>query len=158
MIFVTVGTQLGFPRLIQMVDELAEQLGLGVVAQTGKTDYVAKRIKCYATMTPEQYDTFFKESELVIAHAGIGTILSAKKVEKPLIILPRVSSFGEHRNDHQLATAAAVKDVVGIYQVSNMDEMSSLLLMRERLLPAGEEASASRAMLVDRLRAYLATC
>ncbi|CAA0105584.1 Uncharacterised protein [Zhongshania aliphaticivorans] len=158
MIFVTVGTQLGFPRLIQMVDELAEQLGLGVVAQIGNTTYVPQNVEYHPSMTPEVYDACFEKADLIIGHAGIGTILAAKKMKKPLIILPRLAIMGEHRNDHQLATADAVNGVVGVYRVSDKEQMLLLLKRRTELLPAGENASVSRDMLIDSLRAFFVAC
>lgn len=158
MIFVTVGTQLGFPRLIKIVDELACELGVEVVAQIGNTAYVPQNIEYHPSMKPEVYDAFFEKADLIIGHAGIGTILTAKKMKKPLIILPRLAAMGEHRNDHQLATADAVNGVVGVYRVSDKEQLLLLLKRRGGLLPAGENASVSRDMLIDSLRAFLATC
>jgi UDP-N-acetylglucosamine transferase subunit ALG13 len=40
-----------------------------------------------------------------VAHAGMGSILTALEIGKPLVIMPRRAALGEHRNDHQLATA-----------------------------------------------------
>jgi len=47
----------------------------------------------------------------VIAHAGMGTILSALQFGRPLIVMPRLAQFGEHRNDHQLATARRLSEL-----------------------------------------------
>ncbi len=42
----------------------------------------------------------------IVAHAGMGTILTALEMGKPLLVMPRRAALGEHRNDHQLATAS----------------------------------------------------
>ena len=41
----------------------------------------------------------------MIAHAGMGSIITALELGKQIIIMPRRASLGEHRNDHQVATA-----------------------------------------------------
>ena len=46
-----------------------------------------------------------RDADAIVAHAGMGTILSALELGKPLLVMPRVAALGEHRNDHQLATA-----------------------------------------------------
>ena len=44
-------------------------------------------------------------AKAIVAHAGMGTILTALEMGKPLLVMPRRAALGEHRNDHQLATA-----------------------------------------------------
>lgn len=44
MIFVTVGTQLPFDRLIEMVDEAAPELDQEIFAQTGSGKYIPKTL------------------------------------------------------------------------------------------------------------------
>ncbi len=42
---------------------------------------------------------------MVIAHAGMGSIISALEIGKPIVVMPRRGSLRETRNDHQVATA-----------------------------------------------------
>ena len=42
----------------------------------------------------------------IVAHAGMGTILTALETGKRLLVMPRRAALGEHRNDHQLATVS----------------------------------------------------
>ena len=49
-------------------------------------------------------------ADAIVAHAGMGTILTALELGKPLLVLPRRASLGEHRNEHQLATARRFAD------------------------------------------------
>lgn len=106
MIFVAVGTQLPFDRLVRAVDQWAEQARHHeVVAQIGTGTYVPKFLTWERMIGPEAFRAYVEHCELVVAHAGIGTILSALELGKPVIVLPRKAEYGEHRNDHQLATA-----------------------------------------------------
>lgn len=128
MIFVTVGTQLPFDRLIQAVDEIAPLLGdEEIIAQTKGGEYVAKNIKCYEYIERERYMELFKSARLVVSHAGTGSILTAMKFHKNIIIMPRLASLREHRNNHQVHTANALKEHDNIKIVNRIDELRSIL-------------------------------
>lgn len=105
MIFVTVGEQLPFDRLIRTVDEWAGSSGKTVFAQIGRSDYKPKHISYKDFLTPEEFKEKFMVAEVIIAHAGMGTIISALELNKSLLVMPRQELLGEHRNDHQFATA-----------------------------------------------------
>jgi UDP-N-acetylglucosamine transferase subunit ALG13 len=105
-IFVTVGTQLAFDRMIEAVDEWAgANPGVAVFAQIGPGEYRPRHIGFSAFVSPQECKARMRESEAIVAHAGMGTILSALELGKPLLVMPRHASLGEHRNDHQIATA-----------------------------------------------------
>ena len=106
MIFATVGTQLPFNRLIRTLDEwAASNPEVEVFAQTGTTQYVPGSINWQSRMSPKEFELKLKQCSMVVAHAGIGSIISAMELGKPIIVMPRKASLSEHRNDHQLATA-----------------------------------------------------
>src|SRR5436190_2511423 len=106
MIFVTIGAQEPFDRLIKLVDEFAPQLkGIPIVAQISKSTYKVKNMKSFEFISPEEFEQYFQQATLLISHAGMGTIISALVNAKPLIVMPRLAKFGETRNDHQVATA-----------------------------------------------------
>ena len=46
---------------------------------------------------------------------------------KPLIVLARKSSLGEHRNDHQIATASKFVDTAGVIVLTNEQEITSAI-------------------------------
>src|SRR5687768_1666107 len=113
MIFVTVGTQGAFDRLISTMDQVAELLPhITFVAQvsTGGS-YKAKHMKALEFISPTEFDKYFSAAELVVSHAGMGTIISAFEREKPILVLPKLVKYGEHRNDHQLATAKRLESL-----------------------------------------------
>ena len=121
MIFVTVGTQLPFDRLVKAVDEWAGRTGAReVVAQTGPGQYQPMYLQHQPFVTPAEFKRYAAEAELIIAHAGMGSIISALGMGRPILVMPRVASLGEHRNDHQLSTARRFKEL-GRVQVA-MDE------------------------------------
>jgi UDP-N-acetylglucosamine transferase subunit ALG13 len=105
MIFVTVGEQLPFDRLIRTVDEWAGTSKKEVFAQIGRSVYMPKHIFHKAFLTPEEYTEKLLAADVIVAHAGMGTIITASELGKPILIMPRQAAFGEVRNDHQYSTA-----------------------------------------------------
>ena len=106
MIFLTVGTQLPFERLIQSMDEwAAKNPDVDVFAQVGETQYQSMHMTTQENLGPQEYQEKFNAASVVVSHVGMGTIISGLSVGKPMVLMPRQASLGEHRNDHQLATA-----------------------------------------------------
>ncbi len=106
-IFITTGTQEPFDRLVKAVDEIVGSIGdenLDISAQVCKTNYRPINFKTFDFVDPKTYEQIFDRSDLIVAHAGIGTILSALLNNKMLIVMPRRLDLKEHRNDHQLFT------------------------------------------------------
>ena len=98
MIFVTVGTQGQFNRLIRTVDEWAGSRGrTNVFAQTGQSDYRPKHIRSKPFIDPTEFRKRVETASLVIAHAGMGSIITALELGKRIIVMPRRAKLGEHR-------------------------------------------------------------
>lgn len=110
MIYVTVGTMyMDFPRLIHAMDIIAEASDERVVIQTGMGKTLPKHCEHFDFMTRDKVLALQGEARLIICHAGIGSVIDALRLEKPIIVVPRLSKFGEHNNDHQLELAGAVE-------------------------------------------------
>lgn len=112
MIFLTVGTQLPFDRLVKIVLEWCEDNGVEYIFQVGKSFLEADNVKVFEYLSEAQFNKYFKESELVVSHAGMGTILNCLYECKPLIVMPRKFSLNEHRNDHQVATVEGLSNIL----------------------------------------------
>ena len=105
MIFVTVGAQMPFDRLVKAVDQWAASQGRGDVAQIGSTDYRPSAIQWTRFLDPEKFKHRFETAKVVVAHAGTGSIITALQLGKPILVMPRRANLRETRNDHQVATA-----------------------------------------------------
>lgn len=125
MIIVTVGMQLGFDRLIAAMDTLAPRLGMPVIAQTGRGSYVPRNMEARQKIAPAEFETLVGEARLIVSHAGIGTVLTAARCKKPILLMPRRADIGEHRNDHQLATVRKLAGRPGIVVASDESELSA---------------------------------
>jgi UDP-N-acetylglucosamine transferase subunit ALG13 len=105
-IFVSVGTQLPFDRLVTAVDAWAGAApGREVFAQVGPTALQPRHIEYARFVSPQECRERMLSATAIVAHAGMGSILTALELGKPLVVMPRRAALGEHRNDHQLATA-----------------------------------------------------
>jgi UDP-N-acetylglucosamine transferase subunit ALG13 len=130
LIFVTVGTQLPFERLVRVVDAWAGRSGRkDVVAQIGPSEFLPANINYQSFVSPVEFAQHLADAELIISHAGMGTILSAMRHGKPILVMPRQAQFNEQRNDHQLATARRFKEL-GRIMVA-MDERELALKLDE---------------------------
>lgn len=106
MIFATVGTQLPFDRLLSALNDwAARNPDVPVLAQTGASLTRFDHMETVAHLSQSDFAARISAARLVVSHAGMGTILSAAELGKPLILMPRRMGLGEHRTDHQLDTA-----------------------------------------------------
>jgi len=135
-----------------MLDRIAGEQGLRVIAQTCDDAFRADNLQCHATLAPKEFDAYVGSCRLLVSHAGIGSILTARKYGKPIVIVPRQACLGEHRNDHQMATARQLEGRKGIYVAKDDAALRALV-------SGGEAMSApdrmSEAPLAAFLRAHL---
>jgi UDP-N-acetylglucosamine transferase subunit ALG13 len=156
-IFVTVGTQLPFERLVAAVDEWVSRQTLKpeVLAQvgSGRTDYL--NMKCVRTLDRTHYAEVISEARLMVAHAGAGSILTALDLGVPVIVVPRDDRRGEHRDDHQIQTARQLERL-GLVTVAWSETELPTLIERDLKQPPGSRARRQRNNdLVDYLRSWL---
>ena len=154
MILVTVGTQLPFDRLIRSMDTITQSLDQPVFAQTGNGAFVPKHMEWQSFVEPREFENRFGAADLIVSHAGIGTVLMAMRHKKPIILYPRRATLNEHRNDHQIATVAALAGRPGIYIAQ--DDATLERLSQQPLEAAGtDQNAASRCQLTDALTDFI---
>ena len=128
MIFATIGTQLPFDRLLSGLDTWAARNSkVPIVAQVGSSSHCFRYLNTVSAMPQSEFRRHFQAANLVVAHAGMGTILSALELGKLLIIMPRRSQFGEHRNDHQQDTAREMARFPNVVVAGNGEDLHSTL-------------------------------
>jgi UDP-N-acetylglucosamine transferase subunit ALG13 len=160
MIFATVGTQLPFDRMLAGLDTwAARNPDIPVLAQTGRTARSFGHLSTVSGLDQAAFRAHLIQARLVVAHAGMGTILSAAELGKPVILMSRLARFGEHRNDHQRDTAS---DMARLSNVTVAEDGVALHAALDRarardfafeMLPSGTSASSDA--LIDTLRAFV---
>lgn len=137
-----------------MIDEWAGQNPqVKVIAQSNEvvkySNFTTKSL-----LPPNEYKNFVSSSDVIIGHAGIGTIITAHEYNLPLIVMPRKYELGEHRNDHQVATAEKFKDLEGIYVVTTKDELYAVL-GRGNLPPCKSKDLPNRERLIKNIKSLI---
>lgn len=153
MIFVTVGSQLPFDRLIATIDEIAPRLPEPVFAQIGDSDYEPRHLEWVRLLPATEFDRYADMARVLVSHAGIGTILWALNHRKPIAVVPRRAALHEHRNDHQMATARHMRGRPGIVVVERPEELETFLVNEEFGASMPGEDGPARS--IDELRSRL---
>lgn len=142
MIFLVVGTWLkGFDRLIQAVDKLIEKEIIcdEVVAQIGNSSYKPRNMTIVNFCSPEEFEVYISKADVIISHAGIGTISQAVKLSKPIVILPRKSKLGECFDDHQFATTRYMEAEGKVLAAYEIDDLPKKLKQAKNFVPAQQQ-------------------
>jgi len=123
-IFVTAGTQEPFDRLLQVIDVIAADLkDTTFIVQALQAKYVPKNIKVLHLIPHAEFKQHMDDAKLIISHAGMGTIITALEKRKPIIVIPRLLKYHEHRNEHQLATAKKMDELGYVDVAYDEDEL-----------------------------------
>lgn len=157
MIFLTVGSQTPFDRLVQAVDGWCSQNDMPVLAQIGTGAYVPANMPWVRFCSPAEFRSHCHKAELIVAHAGMGSILTALEFGKPMLLLPRRADLQETRNDHQLATARWLEGRPGILSVP-AEQALVLALDRwalDRFGPTSAVPPVAQPQLIAALRRFI---
>ncbi len=104
MILVLLGTQKqSFKRLIDMVEDLAIKRNIkeDIIVQAGNTEYETELKNIKIEKFLPQYQKTIKKADLIITHGGVGSIMDGLEFNKKIIVVPRLSEYNEHVDDHQ---------------------------------------------------------
>jgi UDP-N-acetylglucosamine transferase subunit ALG13 len=113
MIVVTVGThEQPFDRLVQAVAGLGGDEEL--VVQYGTSEVEHGRGTWVDYLSFDELADLAGEARVFVCHAGVGSIVLARRVGLRPVVVPRRHDLGEHVDNHQLslATRLAVAGVV----------------------------------------------
>lgn len=157
MIFLTVGSELPFDRLVRGVDELlgAMRSDEEVFAQIGRGHYKPVNMPWVESMPKGDYDRRFDACRAVIGHAGMGTIMKCLETRKPLLAMPRRKRLNEIITDHQVGTCRKFEergDLLAAYEVT---ELPARMAALKDFTPPVREADARA--IVDYISNYLAS-
>ncbi len=89
--------------------------GVEILAQIGEGTYEPRNMKSVRTLTRTEFDQQVRSSDLIVAHAGVGSVVTALEVQKPIVLLPRSAAAKEHTTDHQLHTAKWLTGRPGVF-------------------------------------------
>jgi len=153
MILVTLGTQdKPFKRLIQAVENqiIKGNIKDEVLVQAGCTKYESDKMKIVDYISIEEFDECIKRADLIITHAGVGSIITGLKNRKKIIAAARLEKYGEHVNDHQKQILDNFSDKGYILKLENFDKLDEVLQLSKEFTPA--EFVSNNTKFVDSIR------
>jgi UDP-N-acetylglucosamine transferase subunit ALG13 len=157
MIFVTVGTQLPFDRLIRTIDNWASNRSYAdVFAQIGPAHYRPRHMPWAEFLDAGECRRKTELADVVVAHAGMGSILTALQLGRPVLVMPRLSALGEHRNDHQLDTAKKLLAQGRIFVAFDDRELLEKLDYLDKLRPTERIPIHASPTLLQTLQQFIA--
>ncbi len=128
MILVLLGTQdNSFHRLLDKIQELIDKkiIKEEVVVQAGRTKYESKDMKIFSLVSQDKLKELTEKADIVITHGGVGSIVMSLKMGKKVIAVPRLSTFGEHVNDHQIQIVDSFDKqgfLIGVIELDNLEK------------------------------------
>jgi UDP-N-acetylglucosamine transferase subunit ALG13 len=147
-IFVTVGSQLPFDRLVMAVDAWAGgHSAPEAFAQIGQSGYRPAHMQWAQHLSADAFRGKLEAASVIVSHAGMGNLLAALQARKPMIVLPRRAALNEIRNDHQLGTAKWLRQLAGITVVEDTAELAEALCRGAWQAPDAVRGDASPELL-----------
>ncbi|ALM76395.1 PssD/Cps14F family polysaccharide biosynthesis glycosyltransferase [Thermococcus barophilus] len=102
-IFVITGTHyLGFERLVKAIDMIAKDFTYRFIIQLGHTPYRPKNAEYFIFIKEDKEIKKLMRLSKVVITQGAMSLIDALMNGSTVIAFPRLSTFGEHINDHQL--------------------------------------------------------
>lgn len=137
MIFLTIGTHEPFDRLVRAVDSWAAQGKaevFGQITAPASAQAAPKHFRWVTKLSPADYEERVKAADFLVAHAGMGSIITALNHAKPIVVMPRRGHLKETRNDHQWATATRLANRPGIVVAEDEEALPAVL---DRMVAGG---------------------
>ena len=158
MIFVTVGYQMAFDRLVDAVDEWAgTHPDAELFAQIGPSELEPSNMPYTEFMEPSEFTRRVETCSVLVAHAGMGSILTALQYGKPILVMPRHAARNETRNDHQIATSQRLASRPGIEVAMDETEIADKLDRLASLECPPKISATASPELVERLKRFVNT-
>ena len=138
MIFVTLGTQdKPFNRLLEAVQKQIDNKKIKgkVIVQAGCTKFESKDMEIFDLIPMEDFEKNISESDILITHGGVGSIVDALKRGKVVIAAARLEKYGEHVNDHQLQIIKNFSEAGYIIALNDFDKLDEALKLAKKFKP-----------------------
>lgn len=144
-IFASVGNaRQPFDRFLRIVDEAAERAGLSAMIQTGHGAYKPRHAHSVDFVTRAEFEELVAATDYLVMHAGAGSVMSAVRLGKLPIVVPRRKAEGEMVNDHQLELATELSKLGWCRVVSTVEEMLECFREPPGVAPISEHISNQR--------------
>ena len=126
MIFVTVGTtHFQFDRLLSAVAALDTSQEL--IVQRGPSRVPLDNARVVDFLSFDELNEHVRNAEIVITHAGVGSIMVALSLGKRPVVVPRLQRFGEAVDDHQVQVATQLHQTGRVRAVLDLPRLGEVV-------------------------------
>ena len=154
-VFLTVGSQLPMDRLVGAVEKvITHKSYISCIAPVGESKLELERMVAFNTLSEDKFIEYAKNSDLLISHAGMGNILLAEELQKPILVLARSAKFDESVNDHQKDTLLGLSSKHFIFQMESENDVEKGLHWFKSWKPKRIDVP-ERTQLINSLRRYI---
>ena len=97
-----------------------------MIIQVGHTDYEPENAEWFRFIDPEKINEIYNNADIIVAHAGAGTLLDAIYFEKDIVVVPRIKKYNEHIDDQQLELAKTLEKsgkALAVYDIKDLDHI-----------------------------------
>lgn len=132
LVFGSVGTDYHpFHRMIEWIDSWLDDGGRLVaraVIQSG-TSKPSRRAESISYLAFDDLQTYIRLATTLVSHGGPATVMDCCRLGIKPIVIPRLSRFGEHVDNHQVAFARMMASQ-GLIEVADTEEQFRSLVDR----------------------------
>lgn len=134
MILVLLGTQdKPFTRLLDAIEK--SNIKDEVVVQAGCTKYESKKMEIFDYISNDRFDDLVSKCDVLITHAGVGSIMTGLKNGKKVIAAARLKKYNEHTNDHQLQILNNFYESGYILKLEDFDNLDKVMKEVKNFMP-----------------------
>ena len=128
-------------RLMESVEENIENGNIKdeVIVQSGYTKYNSENMKIFNMIPKQDMEKLVERADLVITHAGVGSIEMALAKGKKVIVVPRLKQYGEHINDHQLDIEREFTKKGFVIGIEDVNDLGNALKKACKFIPNNYE-------------------
>jgi UDP-N-acetylglucosamine transferase subunit ALG13 len=156
-IFVTIGSMFPFDRMIEALDAWAAGQQEEIVAQIGAGRFEPKHMAWVRKLDRPAYADAVRRARLVVAHAGVGSVVSAGEQGKPIVVLPRRAALGEHTSDHQVETVGWLRGKPGIHVAGTEADLPASIAAATASAASGDRIAPTADLdFIARIRRFIA--
>ena len=94
-------------------------------------------------------EKLYQKADLIVTHAGAGSILQGVKSQKKIIAVPRLKKYQEHVNDHQLELANKLEELGCILTYHDGDDFLALYERAKSFIPKKFQQKGNIEALID---------
>lgn len=156
MIVVTTGTnEQPFDRLVRAAAQLGGDEELLVQYGSSREAHGAGM---WVDFLPfDELESAMRRARVVVSHAGVGSIMLARRCAKVPIVMPRRLAAGEAVDDHQHSLAVRLAALGVVDLVEDERELAELVCARTTTPASIAAAALDAGTLVTELRGYFET-